>query len=424
MRKLPRTSFAVAAGLGLLACGLHAQTASTTATPAAPAPAAAPAAPAPAAPTPATYNFYGWVDTGITMNGSRPADRQNFGRLFDNAADEVLLNQLVVTAERDFGSDASKPDWGFKAQFLYGSDARFIHGLGLLDNTSIMRNQPDIPELWVNFHVPNVGSGGLDVKVGKFVTLEGAETIDPRSNIFYSHTYLFNFGIPLTHTGVLAVLHASDTFDVYGGITRGVGPALTDNNGAVSFHGGIGFNKLFGGKVTGTLTTHIGPETPHNNKALRYLNDLTFTYTISDKKSLIFDLNYAKDDAAHASGQGAAIYYQQTVSDTVSWALRGEVWRDSQGFFVAQIAANDDAMNLLTGYPNLNARTVGGGATTYGAITLGLNLKAPKVESPMKGIVVRPEVRYDEALNDNTTPFRDSAHKNQLTFGVDVLLTY
>jgi hypothetical protein len=422
MKRLPRSRFAVAAALFTLVCGLRAQTAPTPATPVPPAPAPA-GTPVPAAPTPATMKFYGWVDTGITLNGTRPNDRQNFGRLFDNATDEVLLNQLAVTAERDFGSDASKFAWGFKAQAIYGSDTRFFHGLGLLDNASNMRNQPDIPEFWLNFHLPVISRGGLDVKVGKFVTLEGAETIDPRTNIFYSHAYIFNFGIPFQHTGVLATLHASDSLDLYAGITRGVNTSLKDNNGAVSFHGALGFNKLMNGKLTGLLSVHIGPETPHDSKDLRYLNDLTFTYTISDKQSLIVDLNYAKDDAAKASGQGAAIYFQQTVSDTVSVALRGEVWRDSEGFFVAQIAANDDAMNFLSGYPNLNARTVGGGITTYGALTLGANIKVPGVSKPFAGLVIRPEVRYDKSLND-TTPFIDSSHKDQFTFGVDAILTF
>ena len=138
---------------------------------------------------------------------------------------------------------------------------------------------------------------------------------------------------------------------------------------------------------------------------------------------MIVDLNYAQDDAAKVSGQGAAIYFQQTVSDTVSVALRGEAWRDSEGFFVAQLAANDDAINLLAGYPNLNIRTIGGGSTTYGALTLGANIKVPSVSKSLAGLVIRPEIRYDKSLT-NTTPFIDSSHKNQFTFGVDAVLTF
>ena len=76
---------------------------------------------------------------------------------------------------------------------MYGSDARFIHSLGLFSDTAATSIvQPDLVEGYLNLHFPIISEGGLDLKLGKFVTLEGAETIDPRKNFFYSHTYIFN----------------------------------------------------------------------------------------------------------------------------------------------------------------------------------------------------------------------------------------
>jgi len=48
-----------------------------------------------------------------------------------------------------------------------------------------------------------------------------AETIDPRNNVFYSDSYIFNFGVPSTDTGILAVFHVNKYFDIYGGIDEG-----------------------------------------------------------------------------------------------------------------------------------------------------------------------------------------------------------
>ena len=70
--------------------------------------------------------------------------------------------------------------------------------------------QGDIPEAYLSLHLPILTEGGLDVKLGKFVSLEGAETVDPRTNAFYSHTYIFNFGIPANHTGALFTLHTHE----------------------------------------------------------------------------------------------------------------------------------------------------------------------------------------------------------------------
>lgn len=44
------------------------------------------------------FRFYGWLETGITFNPDSPDDHQNFGRLFDDRANEPLLNQFVLSA--------------------------------------------------------------------------------------------------------------------------------------------------------------------------------------------------------------------------------------------------------------------------------------------------------------------------------------
>ncbi len=373
----------------------------------------------PAAPT-SPFTTYGWVEVGATFNSKQPDDRQNFGRLFDDRANEVLLNQVVYTAEKVLAPKPGESDWGFKLQGMFGTDARFIHSHGLLDNASNKMLQPDIVEAYVNFHLPGMTDGGLDLKVGKFVTLEGVETIDPRNDPFYSHTYIFNFGIPFNHTGALAVLHATKQFDLYAGITRGVNTSITDNNHSLSFHGGIGFT-LVEGKLVGLLSTHIGPETPKDNTNFRYLTDLAVTYNLSAKESLITDLNYIQDDAAKAKGYGIAQYYLHKVSDTLTVQVRGEIWKDRDGFYVAQFGNNDDVMNALRGKAINDPRTVGGGSTTYSALTVGLSFK-PAMSKPFAGLIIRPELRYDRS--SRTKAFVDSKEKSQFTFGVDAVLTF
>src|SRR5438067_13226039 len=210
------------------------------------------------------FKISGWVDNGITFNPASPADNQNFGRFFDDRVNEPLLNQLVINFERALAPQPGQFDWGFKLQFMYGSDARFVHSLGLFSNTagtSIV--QPDLVEGYLSLHLPIISEGGLDWKLGKFVTLEGAETIDPRTNFFYSHTYIFNVGVPFNHTGALLTLYATKWLNLVAGVTRGVNTSIDDNNDALAFHGRIGlhFNEE---KFVISAATHIGPETPGN----------------------------------------------------------------------------------------------------------------------------------------------------------------
>jgi len=126
-----------------------------------------------ASPTPAPrFTISGWIDGGITFNPDIPRDNQNFGRLFDDRANEPLLNQLVINFERALAPQPGEFDWGFKLQFMYGSDARFIHSLGLFDHTAATSIvQPDMVEAYLNLHFPIISEGGLDLRLGKFITL-------------------------------------------------------------------------------------------------------------------------------------------------------------------------------------------------------------------------------------------------------------
>jgi hypothetical protein len=380
----------------------------------------------------------GQIDTGITVNPANPDDKKNFGRLFDDKSNTPLLNQVLITAQRPM--DATKDyDVGFKLQFMLGSDARYTHFLHEFQNSFTGTNQLDLVEGFVQVHTPWFSTGGFDVKIGQFVTMEGAETIDPSTNYLYSHSYLFNFGIPFKHTGVMTVLHATPKFDLYLGVTSGVNTSLWsgDNNGRPSFHGAIGLNL---GDVTILASTHIGPEISRNavpngllppsvnaNKAMRYLNDITTTWKVNSKLTSITDINYIYDEALNAGdaakGYGITQYLVYALDESFTLVGRAEVWRDANGIFVAQSGNNVDWLRGLDGQPALSARSVTGGVTTYGAITLGVNIKPALGVSQIKGFVIRPEVRYDASLN-GTRPFNSSSDKGMFTAGIDLVMSF
>lgn len=385
-----------------------------------------------------TLTITGHLEAGITFNGANPADGINFGHLFTDKANEPLLNQAMLTIQRPLDPKATGYDFGFKFQAMYGSDARYTHFLGEFDESISGRNQFDIVEAHALFHLPWFTSGGVDVKLGQYVTLEGAEVIYAPDNLLYSHSYIFNFGIPFKHTGIMTETHLNSVVDIYAGVDTGVNTTFGnsfncftcgDNNNAVAFHGGIGLN-LLDGALTILGTTHIGPENPNvlsvvlagvnPNSDLRYLNDITATWKVNDRLTLITDVNYARDDGFHADGYGVAQYFGYTINDWLKIVGRGEIWRDNKGFFVASYPGNLNFVEFEHGDPA--AVAISGGATTYGALTLGLNIKPP-VPKEIDGLVFRPEIRYDTSLN-GTTPFGAGTKSSQFTFGGDVIIPF
>jgi hypothetical protein len=381
----------------------------------------------PAAPPP--FAVWAQLEAGITANPDQPGSGINFGHLFTDKANQPVLNQLLVTAEQPLDTNATDYAVGFRVQGMFGTDARYTHFLGELDRDIAERTQLDIVEAWANIHTPWLTDGGVDFKVGQFVTYLGSEYIDPSQNVFYSKSYIYNFGLPLKHTGVMAITHVGPTLDIYTGVDTGVNTSLGDgdNNSAFAFQGGFGLNNLAGGKLTVSALTHIGQENaclnaPANvrcNSDFRYLNDVVLTYKATDKWTFVTELNYIRDDAFKADGYGIAQYATYAVNDTLSVSGRAEVWRDAENFFVAGFPGNRDFVNFERGFPLQKALVTASGPTTYGEFTFGLNFK-PQVNG-LQSTMIRPEIRYDRALN-GTAPFSDGTSDGQFTFGLDFIL--
>jgi len=79
-------------------------------------------------------------------------------------------------------------------------------------------------------------------------------------------------------------------------------------------------------------------------------------------------------------------------------------------------------MRALEGGAITDPRTVGGGRTTYGALTIGLDIKPP-VSKPLSSLTIRPELRVDHSFSD-TRPFNDSSDDTMFTAAIDVIVGF
>jgi Putative beta-barrel porin-2, OmpL-like. bbp2/OmpA family len=381
---------------------------------------AADAAAAPAAPP--EFGVWAQLEAGITANADSPHSGVNYGHLFTDKSNQPVLNQLLLTAEKPLDTNAT--DWalGYRLQGMFGTDARYTHFLGELDLDIKERTQVDIVEAWAFVHAPVLTDGGVDVKIGQFVTYLGAETIDPSTNAFYSKSYIFNFGIPLKHTGIMAITHVNPTLDIYTGVDTGVNTSFGDGdeNDSAAFQGGFGLNNLMDGKLTVLALTHMGPEDPNDNRHWRFLNDIVGTYKATDKLTFVTELNYIHEELGSADGYGIAQYVSYALSDELTLNGRAEVWDDEKNFFVAGFPGNRTFVQFERGLPldqpPLFAPS-GTGAVQYSEFTLGVTYKP--VIAGTQLFMLRPEVRFDDALN-GVKAYNGST--NQFTFGLDFVL--
>lgn len=397
---------------------------------------------APPAPPPtwwSTITYAGEIDAGIMGNPDSPGSDYNFGRLFDGKANDPVLNAALFTVTRPTGSAGY--DVGFTIQGEFGTDARFTHYLGVDGYWINSAYQFSLLQANLLVHTPWITPGGIDWKLGMWPTLEGAEVIDPAGNLFYSHSYIFNFPEPFNDFGVLAITHINPTVDIYTAVSSGqqttLVPYVGDNNSAPAFEGGIGLNKLFGGAVTVLASTHIGPENPFlafgqpANTHLNYENDIVVTWTATDKITIIGEGNYTLNSLTNSDTFGGVGYISyQTDLPWLKINGRAEVFRDDGPVtFVCSYPGNFDFVNAESGFPN--ASTCGAPAT-YAEFTAGLNI-TPTIPSSIpfiKSVTFRPEVRYDTTLDsvnafNAPTPSGTLGTKTDMvTIGGDVILKF
>ncbi len=223
---------------------------------------------APAAPPPPawldTLAVDGYVEGGIAINFNQPFNNINWGHLYTDRANTPTFNGAVLTAQRPLDPKASGYDFGFKLQTQLGEDARYNHLTGFLDYVIPSRTQVAVLEGNVQAHLPwtsFLSEGGIDVKAGIFPTYNGAELMYSKDNLFYSHSYIFNFG-PFLHTGLMTATHVRSWLDIYAGVTTGVNNWIGypgQPNASPSFHGGFGLN-LLDGNLTVLGIVHHGPQ--------------------------------------------------------------------------------------------------------------------------------------------------------------------
>ena len=408
---------------------------------------------------PSAIKFGALIETGATINRAGPINGNNYGQLTTDKSDQLLLNQAALTLNRDLDPKAEGFDWGFKLQGFYGSDARYTHFIGVFDHLTTDRNQFDLVEANVLLHAPVLTSGGIDVKAGAYSTPIGYEVIQSNLNPLYSHSYIFNFGIPLKHTGVVTTTHVNDTLDLILSADTGIN-TTAERRGTVNGHflnglAGFGLNGLLDGKLTILTLSHFGPAQAEIRKDQtggvvsgahqgRYIADSVITYKASDTLTYVTELNFIRDDFGYgprwgglnthgtshgAVAGGAAQYVQYQVNDVASLVVRGEYFSDPSGYFVAAFPRNNDFAAYQRG-ASVNGATATPLAPTNGndylALTVGTPLKVPGLPERLDGTLIRPEVRYDvstrgaRAFNYGANGTATQSH--QFTIGVDLVV--
>ena len=278
---------------------------------------------------------YADIAYGYSFNEPDPATTATVGRAFDNESDGFTPHAFELVFEKPITDEMPI---GFRTDLFFGDDAEIIHSTGLGATTDNF----DLQQAYITARAP-VGDG-LDFKVGKFVTLLGAEVIESPANWNYSRSLLFQNAIPYTHTGALATYPLGEMGSVTTGVVNGW-DIVDDNNKAKSFIGNLTLTPFE--DLTLSFNGITGAERAGDSRNKRTVFDAVVTWT-PPIEHLTLMANY---DFGHESGvtqstapsvaaatrkgfepaewTGLALYAKYDLSDTWSLAGRWE-WFDDK----------------------------------------------------------------------------------------------
>jgi hypothetical protein len=164
--------------------------------------------------------LFGWIEPTLNFSTSK---NRNDPEANDNYSNRFELNQLVLYAERLPDSvQRDHIDWGYHLTALFGTDYRFTTAKGyfssqLLDHHHQYGFDPTLE--YIDIYIPQVADG-MNVRLGRFISVPGIEAQLAPNNYIFSHSLLYAID-PFTDTGLIATIKLNDQWLVQLGITAG-----------------------------------------------------------------------------------------------------------------------------------------------------------------------------------------------------------
>jgi Putative beta-barrel porin-2, OmpL-like. bbp2 len=170
----------------------------------------------------AHIQIYGWIDPGGNLS-TNTVRGGNAPAAYSYNPNTVQLDQAVLYIERLPDTvQRDHVDWGFRIAPIYGENYRYTTAYGLWSNQLLNRNANngyDMPMAYGEVFIPWVMQG-LNVRVGRFISIPDIEAQLAPNNYMYSHSMTYTFD-NYTNTGIQATLAATKNWIFQAGLTVG-----------------------------------------------------------------------------------------------------------------------------------------------------------------------------------------------------------
>ena len=399
----------------------------------------------------------GWVNGGATFNPSQ-TDGYNGPVTFADQANRFQMNQLNIFLQRAVKTEGKGWDIGFRADFMFGTDAIFTQAYGnpAFDPNSgrVLNDRGNwdlnlccsssrtygiaFPQAYAEIYAP-IGNG-LNVKVGHFYTPIGYESVPAPNNFFYTHAYTMQYGEPFTHTGVLSNYTVNKNITAMAGAIGGSGTGGWDGNfdKQMGNWGGIGGVTWTSDDTKSSLNVAgTGSTTSTRSNNFWGMYSIVLKHMFTDKTHFILQHDHGFSDGiltvngpvnAEWYGVNSHAYYDLTPD--LSVGVRAEWFRDRDGVRVFSPGRVSAATNQVGRSYASNAGLLATSAPAdYYAVTIGANWKAARTLNlgwqGLRQLNIRPNIRWDRADALNGVAYRPfGGNKDQVVFSLDAMIPF
>jgi hypothetical protein len=357
--------------------------------------------------------IYGWVEGSLNLSTSHDSNSPSAYDIFPN---RLEFDQAVFYVERIPDSvQTDHFDWGFHLTGLYGTSYRFTTNLGyfssqLLDDHHQYGFDPALE--YVDLYFPQFAEG-VNIRIGRFISIPGIEAQLAPNNYVYTHSLLYSVD-PFTDTGVLATIRVNERLLLQLGVTASHDVAPWSSDAKPSATACISY------------TFHQG-----NDNLYPCVNGLNKGGYAYNNLQMFDNTWYHKFNASWHMASEAWYMYQRgvpSVSGPVApekgtngaWCSGGEIrcfapeWAavnyvekqlNAKNYLSIRTDFLDDIKGQRTGYKNRYAEE-----TLMWGHWVGST------------VLLRPELRFDHAFDHRS--YDDGTRTNQFQLAMDVIFKF
>ena len=364
--------------------------------------------------------IFGWVAGGFNISSSRESGYSNAPAAYYAVSNTWILDQFTLYIERKADTvQTDHFDWGFRLANLFGLDYRYTTMRGIFSQQLLVSNNRygyDPVMFYVDLYFPVLA--GLDVRIGRYISLPDIEAQLAPDNYSYSHSLLYSYDA-YTQLGVMATLKLDDHWLFQAGISSGNDIAFwVQNEGAqptatlcASYtwtegkdnvyvcansinNGQYGYNNMQAYYATWYHQFGDGPFHIATEAWFQYQDNVPSIF-IPNNPALITGANGAwcsvGESKCFAPEWAILNYLEIKLSEHDALTWRNEYFQD----FVGQ----------RTGYQNQYFETMLGYVHWIGST-----------------VIMRPEIRFEQAFQHPA--YNNGTAKNQLVTAMDFIFKY